>query len=75
MRLAFGPEGIRPISEQAKIIKSENKTERHGVITVLADECALKIGNQKIKPEDLRGPLAALGYSLDLTRNVPAEVD
>ena len=38
-------------------------------ITVLRDEHLLKIGHQKIRPEDLRGPLAALGYRMALTRS------
>jgi len=69
LRRAFGPEGIRPVHEQAEMIRSEGKVERHGMITVLRDEMMLKIGNQKVKPEDLRGPLLALGYSIDLTRH------
>jgi hypothetical protein len=69
LRRAFGPSGIRPVSEQADMIRAEGKIERHGAITVLRDEQALKIGNQKVRPEDLRGPLAALGYRLDLMRN------
>jgi hypothetical protein len=70
IRRAFGPEGIRPIHEQAEMLRAEaNATERHGAITVLRDEQVLKIGNQKVKPEELRGPLAALGYRLDLARN------
>lgn len=69
LRRAFGPEGIRSVHEQAEMIRAEGKIERLGMVTVLRDEQVLKIGNQKIRPEDLRGPLAALGYSLDLARN------
>lgn len=68
LRRAFGPEGIRSVHEQAEMIRAEGRVEKHGMITVLRDETMLKIGNQKIKPEDLRGPLLALGYRLDLTR-------
>lgn len=68
LKRVFGPEGIRPLHEQAEIIRSEGKIERHGAITVLRDEHALKIGNQKVRPEDLRGPLLALGYRLDRER-------
>lgn len=73
LRRAFGPDGIRPVHEQADMIRAEGKIERHGMITVLRDEMMLKVGNQKIRPEDLRGPLMALGYSLDLTRKVEAK--
>jgi hypothetical protein len=69
LKRVFGPEGIRPLHEQADIIREQGKIERHGAITVLRDEQVLKIGNQKVRPEDLRGPLAALGYRLDLARN------
>ena len=69
LRRVFGPDGIRPLHEQADIIRAEGKIERHGAITVLRDEHLLKIGNQKIRPEDLRGPLAALGYRMALTRS------
>lgn len=73
LRRAFGPHGIRSVDEQVEILRAEGKVERHGAITVLREEQLLKIGNQKIRPEDLRGPLAALGYRLDLTRNATAE--
>lgn len=70
MNRAFGPDGLRTVHEQAEIIRSAGKVERIGAITVIRDEQVLKIGNQKVKPEDLKGPLAALGYTLDLSRNV-----
>lgn len=73
LKRAFGPEGIRPVHEQADMIRAEGKVERMGAITVLRDQQALKIGNQVIRPEDLKGPLAALGYSLDLARNATAK--
>lgn len=69
LRRAFGPCGLRSIYEQAEMIREEGKITRIGMVTVLRDEVMLKIGNQKIRPEDLKGPLAALGYSLDLRRN------
>lgn len=62
---AFGPDGIRPVHDQAEMIRAAGRVERHGMISVLRDEVMLKIGNQKIKPEDLRGPLLALGYRLE----------
>lgn len=65
----FGPEGIRSINEQTEILRKREKLQRIGVVTVLGDEQVLKIGNQKIKPEDLRGPLLALGYRLELARS------
>lgn len=70
LNMAFGPEGVRTVYDQAQMIKEEGKIERIGHITVLRDEVMLKIGNQKIKPEELRGPLMALGYRLDLSRSV-----
>lgn len=70
LKRAFGPDGIRTADEQAEIIRTQGRNERHGMITVIREEQVLKIGNQKIRPEDLKGPLAALGYSLDLARNV-----
>jgi hypothetical protein len=69
LKRAFGPEGIRPVHEQAEMIREEGKATRHGSVTVLHDETMLKIGNQKIKPEELRGPLMALGYTLEVSRN------
>lgn len=69
MARAFGPEGIRTVHEQVEIIRAAGRVERHGMITILRDEVMLKIGNQKIKPEELKGPLMALGYRLELTRN------
>jgi len=73
LKRAFGPEGIRSIDDQAELIRAEGKIERIGAITVLKDETMLKIGNQKIKPEELRGPLLALGYTLDISRNATAK--
>lgn len=73
LRRAFGPEGIRTVHEQAEMIRAEGKVERIGMITVLRDEGLIKVGNQKITPEELRGPLLALGYSLDLARNATAK--
>lgn len=67
---AFGPGGIRTVQEQAEIIRAEGRVERIGAITVLRDEQVLKIGNQKIRPEDLRGPLRSLGYKVELDRAV-----
>ena len=72
IKRAFGPEGIRTAEAQAEMIRTQSRIERHGMITVIRQEQVLKIGNQKIRPEDLKGPLAALGYSLDLSRNVVA---
>ncbi len=69
LRRAFGPEGIRPVHEQADMIRALGKIERIGMITVLRDEQVLKIGNQKVRPEDLTGPLAALGYTIRLSRD------
>mgnify|MGYP000081721924 CR=1 FL=1 len=69
MRRAFGPDGIRSVHEQAEMIRAEGKVQRIGAVTVLRDEQLLKIGNQKIKPEDLKGPLAALGFRLVLARS------
>jgi hypothetical protein len=69
LRRAFGAAGLRTVHEQAEMIREEGKITRIGMITVLRDEQALKIGNQKIRPEDLKGPLAALGYKIDLTRS------
>lgn len=68
LRRAFGPHGIRSIKAQVEMIRAEGRVERIGMVTVLRDEQVLKIGNQKITPEELRGPLMALGYSLDLSR-------
>lgn len=68
LRRAFGPDGLRSVYEQAELLRAESKVERHGPVTVVRDEQVLKIGNQKIRPEDLRGPLLALGYRLDLVR-------
>lgn len=73
LKRAFGPDGIRTVHEQAEMIRAEGRVEKHGMITVLRDESMLKIGNQKIKPEDLRGPLFALGYRLVLTREKQPE--
>ena len=73
LKRAFSPDGIRTVHEQAEMIRAEGKITRIGMITVLRDETMLKIGNQKIRPEDLRGPLAALGYSLGLARNATAK--
>jgi len=72
LRRAFGPSGIRPVHDQAEMIRAEGKIERHGMITVLRDQSMLKIGNQKVKPEELRGPLMALGYCLEVAREVKA---
>jgi hypothetical protein len=72
IKRAFGPEGIRTAEAQAEMIRTQSRIERHGMVTVIREEQVLKIGNQKIRPEDLKGPLAALGYSLDLSRNVVA---
>ena len=64
LKRAFGPDGIRPANEQEELLRAEARITRHGAISVLKDEVALKIGNQKIKPEELAAPLLALGYRL-----------
>ena len=69
LKRVFSEHGIRSLKGQSAIIRENGKTERHGMVTVLQDEVMLKIGNQKITPEELRGPLMALGYSLELSRN------
>lgn len=68
LRRVFGPDGIRSVAQQADCLAADGRVQRFGMITVIEAEQLLKIGNQKIRPEDLRGPLAVLGYSLDLTR-------
>jgi len=68
LKRVFGDQGIRSVAAQSAIIRQNSKTERYGMVTVLQDETMLKIGNQKITPEDLRGPLLALGYTLELSR-------
>jgi hypothetical protein len=73
LKRAFGPEGIRDVWAQSQMIRDQGHVERHGMITVLRDEMLLKVGNQKIKPEDLVGPLAVLGYSLTLARDAKGE--
>lgn len=73
LKRAFGPDGVRPVHQQAEMIRAEGKVDRMGAITVIREEQVLKIGNQKIKPEELKGPLAALGYTLDLSRNTTAK--
>lgn len=70
-RRAFGPKGIRPLEEQTAMIQAENRVERHGMITILRDEVMLKIGNQRIRPEELRQPLLALGFRLDALSEAP----
>lgn len=70
IKRAFGPSGVREFDAQAELLRSEGKVERHGMITVLRDQMALKIGNQTIRPEELKGPLAALGYVLELRRTI-----
>ena len=70
LRRAFGPDGIRSVYEQTRLLRAESKVERHGLITVLRDEVMLKIGNQRIRPEELRLPLMALGFRLDALSEV-----
>lgn len=69
LRRAFGPVGLVSVDVQAEMIRAQGRIERHGMITVLRDETMLKIGNQKIRPEDLATPLRALGYRLSLGRD------
>lgn len=71
LKRAFGPDGLRTVNEQAEMIRAAGKVQRIGAVTVLRDEQLLKIGNQKIAPEDLKGPLASLGFRLVLTRDHP----
>lgn len=68
LSLVFGAEKVRSFSEQADILRHSGNVERIGMVTVLRSEQLLKIGNQKIRPEDLEGPLKALGYRLVLSR-------
>lgn len=68
LRRAFGPDGLRPVHEQAEIIRKQGNVQRIGRITVIREEQVLKIGNQKIRPEELKGPLSALGYRIELSR-------
>lgn len=66
IRRVFGPSGIRSFDEQREILKEEAKVHRIGTVTVLHEEGALKIGNQKLTPDELRKALWALGYDLTL---------
>lgn len=68
LKRAFGPEGIRTVHEQAEMIREEGKVERIGVVTVLRDQHAIKIGNQTIRPEEIIPALRSLGYKVELTR-------
>jgi hypothetical protein len=69
LRRVFGSDGIRSLADQeADLRRMALREKRVGCVTVLRDEQKLKIGNQKVGPEDLRAPLAALGYRLTLTR-------
>lgn len=69
LKRAFGPDGLRSVSEQSEIIRSQGRIERHGIITVLRDENAVKIGNSKLRwPEDFEVAARALGYRLVLER-------
>jgi hypothetical protein len=67
LRRAFGPEGIRSVYEQADIIRNEGKTDRHGMMTLMLDEHMAKIGNQKIKLEDMAELLRMAGYTVEMT--------
>lgn len=66
---AFGPSGIRTVYEQAEIIKEEMKVRKPKRAIAIVDEGVVKIGSIKITPEELRGPLLALGYKLTLSRD------
>lgn len=68
LKRAFGPSGIRTVHDQAEMIREEGKIERIGMVTVLRDLHAIKIGNQTIKPEEIIPALRALGYSVEMTR-------
>lgn len=68
MKRAFGPEGIRPVHAQAEMIREEGKIVRIGMITVLHDQHAIKIGSQTIKPEEIIPALRSLGYKVEMTR-------
>ena len=68
MKRAFGPEGIRTVHDQAEMIREEGKIVRIGMITVLHDQHAIKIGGQTIKPEEIIPALRSLGYKVEMTR-------
>lgn len=68
LRIVFGPDGLRSLAEQEDIIR-KSRCAKFGSITVLSDLSMLKIGNQKIAPEDLKLPLRTLGYDLRLIRD------
>ena len=68
MKRAFGPEGIRTVHDQAEMIREEGKIVRIGMITVLHDQHAIKIGSQTIKPEEIIPALRSLGYKVEMTR-------
>jgi len=74
IKRAFGPDGIRTVHEQAEMIRAAGKVQRIGPVTVLRDEHALKIGNQKLRwPEDFEGAARALGYRIELVRSAAHE--
>ena len=62
MRRAFGPDGIRTVHEQAEMIRAEGKVQRVGAVQVLAKEGKLKVGNQKLSPEEIARAMAKLGW-------------
>lgn len=62
LKRAFGPDGIRTVHAQAELIRAEGKVQRVGMITVLRDQRALKIGNQTIQPEEIAKAMASLGW-------------
>lgn len=73
LKRAFGPDGIRPVHEQAEMIRAEGKIIRIGSVTVLEEEGVFKIGNQKITPEEIARAAPRLGYKLVLARNATAK--
>jgi len=68
MKRAFGPDGIRTVHEQSEMIRAAGRVRPSVSVIALPDEMMIKVGREKVRPEDLRGPLLALGYTIEMTR-------
>lgn len=63
LKRAFGPEGIRPVHEQAEMIRAEGVVKKVGGFTVYANEGAIRC-NRKFSLDELPAVAAQLGYRL-----------
>lgn len=58
----FGPDGIRGLSEQERMLRATKEVVRVGRLSVVVDDGVLKVGNMKLLPREVAKAMEMLGW-------------